>query len=82
MPSQGNSPSLEDLMKQLATRPQDTNKTASQYYEPFTVGWIQQFTLTNNSKPKRECECTYSEKQKRTTSTSTVTAAEIKQCQL
>ncbi|RDX95390.1 hypothetical protein CR513_22090, partial [Mucuna pruriens] len=81
MPPQGNSPSLEDLMKQLATSnlefqqtmssieykrhysgPQDANQTASQYYEPFTVGWIQQLTLTNNSKPEREYECTYFEK--------------------
>ncbi|RDX81563.1 hypothetical protein CR513_37735, partial [Mucuna pruriens] len=60
--------------------PQDANRAASQYYEPFTVGWIQQLTLTNNSKPERECECAYPQKWKRTTSTSTAIVAEINQC--
>ncbi|RDX93006.1 hypothetical protein CR513_24785, partial [Mucuna pruriens] len=56
-----------------------TNHELYQYCEPFTVGWIQQLTLTNNSKSKRECECTYFEKWKRITSTSTTTVAEINQ---
>ncbi|RDX76344.1 hypothetical protein CR513_43672, partial [Mucuna pruriens] len=60
MPPQGNSPSLEDLMKQIAANnlePQDADRTTSQYCEPFTVGWIQQPSFTNNSESKKECKC-------------------------
>ncbi|RDX82552.1 hypothetical protein CR513_36640, partial [Mucuna pruriens] len=75
MPPQGNSPSLEDLMKQLATsnqkyavpveydrhhpRPQNANRTVSQHYEPITVGQVQQPSFPNNSKSERECKCNH-----------------------
>ncbi|RDX76769.1 hypothetical protein CR513_43198, partial [Mucuna pruriens] len=86
MPPQGNSPSPEDLMKQLAAipakyechhpRPQNADRIVSQYCESFTVGRIQQSSLTNNSKFERERECSHAEKWKRTISTS-IAVAEI-----
>ncbi|RDY10020.1 hypothetical protein CR513_05526, partial [Mucuna pruriens] len=88
MPPQGNSPSLEDLMKQLATSNLEFQQSVSSSNMEFqqnmnatiqdlkTVSQIQQPPLTNNSESERERECSYVEKQKRTISTSTA-AAEI-----
>ncbi|RDX62171.1 hypothetical protein CR513_59524, partial [Mucuna pruriens] len=78
MPPQGNYPSLEDLMKQLATipveydrhhpRPQNANRTVSQHCKPFKVSRIQQPSFSNNSKSERERKCSYVEKRKGITS--------------
>ncbi|RDX66462.1 hypothetical protein CR513_54766, partial [Mucuna pruriens] len=84
MPPQGNFPSLEDLMKQLAAsnlEPQNADRIVSQHCEPFTVGRIQQPSLTNNFESERECECSNVEKWKRTISTS-IAAAEINRSRL
>ncbi|RDX98282.1 hypothetical protein CR513_18828, partial [Mucuna pruriens] len=58
-------------------RPQDANRTVSQYCEPFIVGRIQQPTLTNNPKSEREYECNYSKKWKSNTTASTAIVVEI-----
>ncbi|RDY03760.1 hypothetical protein CR513_12621, partial [Mucuna pruriens] len=62
-------------------RPQDVDRTVSQHYGPFIVGWIQQPSLTNNSESERECECSYVERWKRIISTSTI-ATEINRSRL
>ncbi|RDX87746.1 hypothetical protein CR513_30743, partial [Mucuna pruriens] len=56
-------------------RPQDGNRIASQYCEPFIVGRIYQLALTNNSESKRECECHHSEKWKRIATANTAITA-------
>ncbi|RDX72782.1 hypothetical protein CR513_47682, partial [Mucuna pruriens] len=62
-------------------RPQDATRTVSQHYEPFTVGRIQQPSLTNNSESEREHECSYTQRWKITISTS-IAATEINRSRL
>ncbi|RDX78194.1 hypothetical protein CR513_41559, partial [Mucuna pruriens] len=38
-------------------QPQDTNRITNKHYEPFTISWVRQSTLTNNFESKGECEC-------------------------
>ncbi|RDX89658.1 hypothetical protein CR513_28587, partial [Mucuna pruriens] len=64
------------------SRPQDANRTVSQYYEPVTVGRIQQPTLTNHSKSKRECESSHVKKWKSIAIASITAVVEISGCRL
>ncbi|RDX72197.1 hypothetical protein CR513_48343, partial [Mucuna pruriens] len=68
MPTLGNSPSPEDLMKQLAAN----NLEFHRHCEPLIVSWIKQPSLPNHSKSERKCQCSHLEKWKRIIPTSTV----------
>ncbi|RDX74451.1 hypothetical protein CR513_45809, partial [Mucuna pruriens] len=45
----------DDVDERHNSRPQDANRTVSQYCELVTIGRIQQPTLTDHSKSEREC---------------------------